>query len=760
MQKKFIKFFLVALILAPFAVYAETLDDYRSPGLDSAEAQKIKNELININLSEEERQKLEDEFAGHTLNLVERAKLRELINIEVTQQQIDELQSQIIQLQNRIKELIVAEQATKLLCPRLTGDLEFRDTGNEVEELQKFLAHQRLLGVVTETGASFGERTYGAVGSFQSVYRIVSPEDEGYGRVGPRTRAAIRSLCEGPYSPVSCPNLGGGLESGDVGPRVGELQEFLIALRYMEGPETVIYYGPQTRAAVEEFQLIHSIVGRGTGPEAGFGRVGPRTRERIAKICQPQQEIRQSTYLAPQTVTVGSPNGGEVWPRRTNQQIVWNMTGGPATARLFLINVRTKRSWWISDATSTPGTNSYTWFVGGGDIDTEPVEPQAQHPIHASSTPSFSERFRIEVCLVEYVICDQTDNNFEVASPKASMRVYVGYVDGATRTFRNTDGEVSVLIIGKNLQFQQEGRGDHGSVEFHGVPFGTYIVSGYAEGFKPGAEEIHVTHGSLQYASDCNCRVRNVALDLIPDVTPPPLKVRAPLPGEVFKMGTTTYITWRADGSSTAGNVFDIELVAALPDGSKDESRKWLIAHIDRHYLEEIIANCGDACQPVPEETLKNNTFKWVVGTCAEPCLPITPGQQYYIRVIRGGGLARDATDGPIQIVGNVGTFKLTFDHDPADINTGSVRSHVYLHPGGLFVPAPPIDVSHLATWKSSNTFLVNARKDLKDRLFINAGEVGEAFITVFYQDLKVKVKVTMGGDPRNPSVTKLEIVE
>ena len=82
-------------------------------------------------------------------------------------------------------------------CPNLSRNLSFGSRGQAVVELQQFLILQNLLAAGNNTGY-FGKLTQAAVQQWQKKNGIVSsgtPATTGYGSVGPRTRAMIRSRC-------------------------------------------------------------------------------------------------------------------------------------------------------------------------------------------------------------------------------------------------------------------------------------------------------------------------------------------------------------------------------------------------------------------------------------------------------------------------------------------------------------------------------------------------------------------------------------
>lgn len=89
-------------------------------------------------------------------------------------------------------------------CPSLARDLAFGARGTDVSQLQQFLITQKFLTADSATGY-YGALTRKAVGDWQLGMNIVASADEsaGWGRVGPRTRAAILTRCSGTSSASS-----------------------------------------------------------------------------------------------------------------------------------------------------------------------------------------------------------------------------------------------------------------------------------------------------------------------------------------------------------------------------------------------------------------------------------------------------------------------------------------------------------------------------------------------------------------------------
>lgn len=87
--------------------------------------------------------------------------------------------------------------ASAASCPNLVRSLSFGSRGQDVVELQNFLIVQGNLAAGNNTGY-FGRLTEKAVQQFQCTKMKIcsgSPESNGYGAVGPRTRASIQAAC-------------------------------------------------------------------------------------------------------------------------------------------------------------------------------------------------------------------------------------------------------------------------------------------------------------------------------------------------------------------------------------------------------------------------------------------------------------------------------------------------------------------------------------------------------------------------------------
>ena len=581
-----------------------------------------------------------------------------------------------------------------------------------------------------------------------------------------------------PDANLLCPKITRELDRGmtdttsDIS--IAELQRFLSRppSSYLVLPTSreqgLVVFGPRTEIAIKAFQRDQGIVSPGDG---GYGRVGPRTIKKINAICGTDLSA-VIPVDASTSIRTTSPNGDEDWPRRTTQVVKWEMSKN-SPVRIFLINEQGDRTWLIDTVAGHAGANEYSWFVGGGNIDTIPPEPEAQSPlIGATSNPGGAgEKYSVQVCMIAYALCDKSDTKFSITTPRATLRIWVKDLNNV-----QLDDPVGGVLIGRNINVlcatndhdhPCEYRQDDGYLEFKKVPFGSFTVSIGAANYVPDAKTIVINYGNTQ-KNDDGILERLAGFQLIPSGVPPPvIRVKTPKDGEILRMGTTTDIFWKVKGG-VGGNVFRIELIGVAADGvSKDLSRVWTLANVDKHYLQEVLEKLqgdldaegceGPDCPSIPQESLLSNLYTWKIGTCLAPCAPIPPGA-YYIRVVRGNG-DHDATDKPVYIVPETGTPALSLEYDASQIGRRKVPIEVYYDPDGPGLPGTRIKITERASYGTSDTFLMNIGNPDDDGPSINAGGLGQATGVVAYQGIRVKAKVIIGGTKQNPVVSSIQIL-
>lgn len=115
------------------------------------------------------------------------------------EQQIAALREQIVQLQERLQQLVAQTSASSAglsAAPPITRMLSRGASGEDVRRLQEFLARDRSIYPEGIVSGFFGELTERAVQRYQARYGIVSDGDAattGFGMVGPRTLAFLRA---------------------------------------------------------------------------------------------------------------------------------------------------------------------------------------------------------------------------------------------------------------------------------------------------------------------------------------------------------------------------------------------------------------------------------------------------------------------------------------------------------------------------------------------------------------------------------------
>jgi peptidoglycan hydrolase-like protein with peptidoglycan-binding domain len=170
-------------------------------------------------------------------------------------------------------------------------------TGSAVKQLQDRLIDLKLLpaSVKQESGyGTFGPKTEGAVKAFQKSVGLSQ-----VGSFGPKTHEAMVRHFAGEAPAKGVPAAG--LERGNTGAPVKQLQDRLIELHYL--PASVRdgagygSFGPMTESAVKAFQSDRGL------PQVG--KFGPATREELQRALAGQPPLNGTPGPAP---------GGGVFP--------------------------------------------------------------------------------------------------------------------------------------------------------------------------------------------------------------------------------------------------------------------------------------------------------------------------------------------------------------------------------------------------------------------------------------------------------------
>lgn len=100
----------------------------------------------------------------------------------------------------------------------------------------------------------------------------------------PKYQAASTGATTRPTADATCPVITRSLRQGSRGSDVSALQAYLATDQEIYPEGTVSgYFGPATTRAVQRWQRSHNIVSSGTPSTTGYGAVGVKTRNALAR---------------------------------------------------------------------------------------------------------------------------------------------------------------------------------------------------------------------------------------------------------------------------------------------------------------------------------------------------------------------------------------------------------------------------------------------------------------------------------------------
>lgn len=241
----------------------------------------------------------------------------------------------------------VSAPAAAVVTGTISRALKQGTTHTDVKTLQSILNSDPDTQVASSgTGSPgsetnyFGPATRRAVQKFQEKHNIAKPGDEGYGSVGPKTRAKLNDLAGSatpaipaapgtpavPATPaipasVSIISFTKPLKAGARNDEVRALQQVLNA-----DPDTRIsatgdgspgsettFFGAATRRAVQKFQEKYGLAGPG---DEGYGSVGPKTRAKLNDLLSagtPEAQLQSEIDASRQQIQQleGQLQGGQ-----------------------------------------------------------------------------------------------------------------------------------------------------------------------------------------------------------------------------------------------------------------------------------------------------------------------------------------------------------------------------------------------------------------------------------------------------------------
>lgn len=203
------------------------------------------------------------------------------------------------------------KSAPVAVSAKFTKGIGLNSKGADVKRLQQLLNSDPDTRVsASGVGSSgnetetFGPATESAVKKFQEKYGIAGPGSEGFGFVGPKTRAKLEEVFGGasvpaatvaqpsPVAAAVSPVFNSTLSRGSENSDVKRLQQLLnsdpdtrIASSGIGSPgNETDFFGTATENAVKKFQAKYGIVSSGDPASTGYGLVGAKTRAKLQEV--------------------------------------------------------------------------------------------------------------------------------------------------------------------------------------------------------------------------------------------------------------------------------------------------------------------------------------------------------------------------------------------------------------------------------------------------------------------------------------------
>jgi len=329
---------------------------------------------------------------------------------------------------------------------------------------------------------------------------------------------------------------------------VSVLQEFLARYPdiYPAGSVTG-FFGNLTEGAVQEWQTTHDVLpaaNPGTAATTGYGVVGPDTRTsiRTASGCGTGTFVAPGTVIP--TITVTSPNGGEIYELGDTVQIKWDSNYvGLSEYEVGIINDNTYE---VLASNIPSNVHTYSWTI-----------PPDQE-LH--------DNYRVTVSVKErglFFVQDDSNSNFSIVKPSKLLVVQpnggelVGVGVGTTYTIKWVDN-------GYDHWFDSWYAGSRVRIRLHNMTTGAYttIVNSTPNDGSYTWDTSGVPLGTYKIAINANTswlsfgRVLTDESDNTFRVVPKPVvTITAPNGGQTYNINTAHNITWTSSGLKAGANV-------------------------------------------------------------------------------------------------------------------------------------------------------------------------------------------------------------
>ncbi|TAK59456.1 MAG: T9SS type A sorting domain-containing protein, partial [Bacteroidetes bacterium] len=223
------------------------------------------------------------------------------------------------------------------------------------------------------------------------------------------------------------------------------------------------------------------------------------------------------------SLTLTSPNGGEVWQVGSNQNITWASTGTITNIR---IEYSTNAGATFSVITgSTPNTGSYTWTV--------------------LNSPTAFARIRIADVSNPATHNDVSETNFTIAPPSAPV-ITITLPNGGENFVIGSNSAINWTTAGTlnnvRIEYSTNGGASFSFITVNTPNTGTYLWN--VPNSATSAARIRISDAlNPTVTSDMSDANFNIVHSSTPTIT-----ITSPNGGEDWSIGTLRYITWTTNG--------------------------------------------------------------------------------------------------------------------------------------------------------------------------------------------------------------------
>ncbi|MFM2374851.1 MAG: hypothetical protein RLZZ234_846 [Candidatus Parcubacteria bacterium] len=241
----------------------------------------------------------------------------------------------------------------------------------------------------------------------------------------------------------TCPSFTRNVARGSEGDDVYALQSFLVREKLLSTDSVTGYFGSQTEKAVQIWQKKHKVVPHGTPESTGYGAVGPRTQEKLARVCK--LSVHEITSK-PKQQTGGASGGGS-----TSQTAPISTTPPPyvlTRATLGATSTPTMRTCTLNNSVSVPHGGSVTAYKN----ESVPNSSVCQSEIRTCTDGTLSGTFTHSSCSVLKKQPKKISSSYFIASTvygdftsEATGALNAGHVDAA-HLASAVDAKISPIV--------------------------------------------------------------------------------------------------------------------------------------------------------------------------------------------------------------------------------------------------------------------------------------------------------------------------